>query len=168
MKRLFAVFLMLSILFVLLPSSAHATSSAQDMQLSPLELPLLDEPYGVVCWLVVYLLILGFFCVIEWVISIPFKMHEECKKVIFLTNLITQVGLQAVVVIYFLLCYYCGRFWISFVPHMSLAIPILPYVVEFLIYRDKMLGFTTKEILIYTILANTASMVLWLLGIMNA
>ena len=168
MKRLIAIFSVLSILFVFLPFSALATSSEQDMQLPFADLLMSDKPYDVVGFIFGCSVIVVFFCVLEWIVSIPFKMHEECKKIIILTNLITQLGLYALVVVYFLLFYFCGGFWIAIFPLMIVIVPILPYVVEFLIYRDKMLGFTTKQILLYTIFANTASMVLTLIGIINA
>ena len=119
----------------------------------------------VISLLIVYTLMMIPNIIIEWLISIPFQMHKECAKVILLTSLFTQIGtrlLQAVIIGNILTPVTYLFIWLL-VPVVTISFSMIECLIEFFIYRKKMLGFPTWQILLYTILANTASLVLGLL-----
>jgi hypothetical protein len=157
MKRIVVILLMLSILLVFLPQVAFANSPGPkfDGSVDP-------KPATIITVVVGYVLIVGFTCFVEWLVSIPFKMHEECAKVILLTNVLTQVVMHALELLFLLAMAVFPIVWLTF-PIVVFALEIIVYFSEFLIYKDKMLGFPTWQIFLYTMLANTASLLLGLL-----
>ena len=157
MKRVIPVLLLFILLFVFLPQVAFANSPGPDLDgnVDP-------KPATIITVVVVYLMIVGFTCLVEWLVSIPFKMHEECAKLILVTNVLTQVVMHALELLFLWVMAALPIVWITF-PILLFSLEIIVYFSEFFIYKEKMLGFTTWQIFLYTVLANTASLLLGLL-----
>lgn len=136
--------------------------------------PNLDETFGsrpfqdviAILLIVFYVILIAFTCLIEWLVSVPFGMHRECFKLIVITNVISQVAMHLLEVAFFLTALATGGLFGMFYPVVLIALEIIVFASEFVIYHNKMLGFPTWQILLYTILANTASLVLGLLLIL--
>ena len=157
MKKIFSILLIFAILMIILPHVAHANSPGPDLDgnVDP-------KPATIITVVVVYMMIMGFTCLVEWLVSIPFKMHEECAKLILVTNVLTQVVMHALELLFLWVMAALPIVWITF-PILLLSLEIIVYFSEFFIYKEKMLGFPTWQIFLYTMLANTASLVLGLL-----
>ncbi len=162
MKKIISILLVLCFGIIFLSNSALATTPEEDANMA-----IINGTEDLIGLAIEVFVILAFFCFLEWLISIPFKMHEECKKLIVLTSVLTQIAMCTLLVVYFLLLEYCSYACIMILPRFLRFIVFMPYLVKFLIYKEKMLGFTTKQVLIYTILANTASTIIWLLIFIN-
>lgn len=161
MRRLFAITIGFLFVFVLTPQLAYANSPGPNLDGS-FDRPIFSALSAVGTFILIYLLVTGFTCFIEWLVSVPFGMNSECKKVILITNAITQFVMHLLEVAFLAVTAVPGAFWLAF-PVFIVILEILVYVTEFMVYRDKMLGFPTWQILLYTILANTASLMLGLL-----
>ncbi len=160
MKRLVAILLALCLVFVIIPQLAFASSPDTD----PGEY-YEGRPFPVLSLLIIYVLMIVPIILIKWLISIPFQMHRECAKVILLTNLITQIGMRLLELV-LIACVFSPvtypLIWL-WLPVIITAFSIIECVIEFFIYRNKMLGFFTGKILLYVICANLASIVLQML-----
>ena len=162
MKRIVVILLMLSILLVFLPQVAFANSPGPNLDGTSNR-----SPAWLFNVLVIYLLIVGITCLIEWLVSIPFGMHKECAKLILITNIITQLVMHFLEFVFLMVTASTGGvfYWVT-VPLFVVGLEIVVYVSEYFIYHSKMLGFPTWSILLYTICANTASLVLGVLIIL--
>lgn len=160
MKRLVAILLVLCLVFVIIPQFAFASSpdteSGKDY---------VGRPFPIVSLLIIYVLMVIPIILIKWLISIPFQMYRECAKVILLTNLITQIGMHLLELV-LIACVWSpvaySLIWL-WLPVIITALSIIECVIEFFIYRNKMLGFTDGKILLYVICANLSSIVLQML-----
>ena len=159
MKRIISIFLICLVLLIYLPQLAFANSPGPNLDGTSNR-----SPTWLFNVLVIYLLIVGFTCLIEWLVSIPFGMHKECAKVILITNIITQLVMHFLEFLFLMLTASTGGvlYWVT-VPLFVVGLEIVVYVSEYFIYHNKMLGFPTWSILLYTICANTASLVLGVL-----
>lgn len=159
MKKVIPVLLLFILLFVFLPQVAFANSPGPNLDGTSNR-----SPTWLFNVLVIYLLIVGFTCLIEWLVSIPFGMHKECAKLILITNIITQLVMHFLEYLFLMLTASTGGvlYWVT-VPLFVVGLEIVVYVSEYFIYHNKMLGFPTWSILLYTICANTASLVLGVL-----
>lgn len=157
MKKVTSVSLIFIMLFVLLLQVVNANSPGPNLDGS------IDaSPAWIIGPVLIYLLIIGFTCLVEWLVSIPFVMHRECAKIILVTNILTQIGMHLLEVVYLALTAVPAAFWLVF-PAFIVILEIIVYATEFFIYYKKMLGFPTWSIILYTICANTASLLLGLL-----
>ena len=159
MKVKIAFLAMFTMLLSFLPQFVFANSPGPNLDGN-----FTRSPGWIVGVVVIYCLIVAFNCLLEWVVSIPFQMHKECCKIILITNFVTQIAMHSLEVILFFLTTGTGGalYWMT-VPFTIIALEIVVYITEFFVYRHKMLGFPTWSILLYTICANTASLVLGLL-----
>lgn len=157
MKKVTSVLLIFIMLFLLLPQVVNANSPGPNLDGS-----IDTSPAWIIGPVLIYLLIIGFTCLVEWLVSIPFAMHRECAKIILVTNILTQIGMHLLEVVYLALTAVPAAFWLAF-PAFIVTLEIVVYATEFFIYYKKMLGFPTWSIILYTICANTASLVLGLL-----
>lgn len=159
MISLFLILICFSLCLFLNP--AFAATSMEDTQ------PIIDSPEDVIGVIIEGTVIFGFFCFLEWLVSIPFKMHEECKKVIILTNIFTQLILHLIEFLFVAMyAEFVGFFFWLTIP-ILIGIEIMVVIIEFFIYYKKMLGFSTLSIYLYTICANAASLLLGLLIIIS-
>lgn len=93
---------------------------------------------------------------VEYFASWPFKLDREFGKLILLTNLVSQLLMRLVDL------FIRGFIGFNYV-YMVLILEVLVYAGEFLFYRKKMTGVSWKKCLLYTVTANTISLVLGLL-----
>jgi hypothetical protein len=93
---------------------------------------------------------IAFSVIIELLIAVLFSLNR--KGIILLTNLITQLGMTTVMSF-------------TFLPYIQMLIIMeaIIYISEFAIYKLEYNEVKTKTILLYTITANTASLLLGLL-----
>lgn len=113
-------------------------------------------------WIFIYLFInvggIVFSCTVEWLVAVAFTLAKDYEKKILLTNLATQIimrgayyGLSLLmpegipILVWYAVC--------------VAVLEVLAYVSEYLIYRRIMKDVCRKYCLIYTIAANTASLV---------
>jgi hypothetical protein len=157
MKKVTSVSLIFIMLFVLLPQVVNSNSPGPNLDGS-----IDTSPAWIIGPVLIYLLIIGFTCLVEWLVSIPFAIHRECAKIILVTNILTQIGMHLLEVVYLALTAVPAAFWLAF-PAFIVILEIIVYATEFFIYYKKMLGFPTWSIILYTICANTASLLLGLL-----
>lgn len=157
MKKVTSVLLIFIMPFLLLPQVVNANSPGPNLDGS-----IDTSPAWIIFQVLIYLLIIGFTCLVEWLVSIPFAMHRECAKIILVTNILTQIGMHLLEVVYLALTAVPAAFWLAF-PAFIVILEIIVYATEFFIYYKKMLGFPTWSIILYTICANTASLLLGLL-----
>ena len=162
MKKIISVLLVLCLGAILLSNSVFAATAGESENVT-----IIDEPQDLIGLAIEGTVILVFFCFLEWLVSIPFKMHEEYKKLIVLSSVLTQLAMYTLLIVYLLLLDYCGDAWLRYLPRVLGFVVFMPYIVKYLIYKEKMLGFTTKQILLYTFLGNTASTIIWLLIFIN-
>ena len=158
MKKIITVLLILCFGVIFLTSFVYAATPGGEESVA-----IIDEPQDLIGLAIEGTVIIAFFCFLEWLISIPFQMHEECKRVIFLSSALTQLLLYTLMVVYLLLIDYFGDPWSRYMLHVLHFAVFMPYIVKYLIYKEKMLGFTTRQVLLYTFLANSASTIIWLL-----
>lgn len=157
MKRIALILLVFSFCFFLLLNPVFAASPFEDVQ------PIIDEPDEVMGLIFENAILFGFLCLVEWLVSIPFKMHEEYKYVIILTNICTQIILHTLEFLFFGLYTDVLIYLMLILFPLGIALEIVVYVIEFFIYYKKMLGFSTLQIFLYTVCANAASLFLGLL-----
>ena len=96
---------------------------------------------------------------IEWIVSLFFKVIKHYGQVVVVTNVLSQIAM-----------------WILFLTFQSalpwsylytiIVLEMFVYVAEFIVYQKTMLGVTWKSALLYTVVANTASLILGPLVIM--
>ena len=152
MKKVVSILLIFVIVFFFLPQLAYANSPG----------PNLDgtrepTPGGVALIISLYLIIIAFTCLVEWLVCIPFKLHYVYTKTILVTNVITQV------IMHFLEWLLMAVFPMNFIDAISwyiLTVTILEVAVvvsEFFIYRKKILGYSIQSHLFYVLSANAAS-----------
>ena len=161
MKKVTSVLLIFIMLFVLLPQVVNANSPGPNLD-GTVDTSAAEIVSLVVIYVFVYVLIVGFTCFIEWLVSIPFGMHKECAKIILVTNVLTQIGMHLLEIGYLAVTAVPAAFWLAF-PAFIVILEIIVYATEFFIYYKKMLGFPTWSIILYTICANSASLLLGLL-----
>ncbi len=157
MKSLVSCVLIVLIVMLCLPQVAYANSPG----------PSIDGSYDtspalVIGIVIIYCLVVGFTCLVEWLVSIPFKMHKECARIIIVTNILTQIGMHLLEFGYLAAAAVPAAFWVG-LPLFIVMLEVIVYATEFFVYYKKMLGFPTWQILLYTILANTTSLILGLL-----
>ena len=92
-------------------------------------------------------------CLIECLAALPFKLWKRYKWTILLTNLISQIAMRGVFAVIYGLGYWA---YIT----VLIVLEIVVYAGEFLIYHFKMKDVSWKKKLLYTITANTASLIL--------
>ena len=157
MKNVTTILFVFYIFLCFLLSPAFATQSMEDIQ------PIIDSKEGVIGVIIEGTVLFGFFCLFEWLVSIPFKMANEYGKLIVVTNLFTQVILHLLEFLFFTLhTKLVGYLFLLLVP-IVVCLEILVVILEFFIYHKRMLGFSTRSIFLYTICANSASLLLGLL-----
>ena len=162
MKKIISVLLVFCFAIIFLSNTVWAAAFEEEAIVA-----FLDDPEEWIGLAIEATVIIAFFCFLEWLVSIPFKMHEEYKKLIVLSSVLTQIAMYTLLLVYLLLLDSCGDAWLRFLPRVLRFIVFMPYVVKYLIYKEKMLGFTTKQVLLYTILGNTATTMIWLLIFFN-
>ena len=85
MKRIISIFLICLVLLIYLPQLAFANSPGPNLDGN------IDTSQAwIIGSVLIYLLIIGFTCLVEWLVSIPFAMHRECAKIILVTNILTR------------------------------------------------------------------------------
>ena len=109
-------------------------------------------------------LILGFIvlacivitCFCEWLVSLLFQLNRRNSRLVIWTNVISQILMWAA---YILLC------GILKLEHLWVVVilEVLIYTGEFLFYRKKMHEVSWLKCLLYTVTANTASLLAGLL-----
>lgn len=156
MKLITVIILVLSVSLLLL-FPAFAADTMDDIQ------PIVDSPEGVIGVIMEATVLFGFFCLFEWLVSIPFKMANEYGKLILITNLFTQVIFHVLVFLFLTLHTQLALFLFLVMSPIFLVVEIGVVILEFFIYYKKMLGFSTRSIFLYTICANSASLLLGLL-----
>lgn len=92
-------------------------------------------------------------CLIEWAVSKCFFRTRPYGKLVVITNVITQVVMWLLILLLWNVLHWN-------VLYATILLEILVYVTEFLIYRRKMRAADWKMCLLYTVLANTASVIL--------
>lgn len=94
---------------------------------------------------------------VEWEVGWAFGLHKEYSRLILLTNTVSQVLMRIVDILI--------RGFIGFAYlYVVLVLEVFVYAGEFLVYRKKMKTVSWKRCLLYTITANSASLLigLWL------
>lgn len=157
MKIMTTILLMLCVSLCLLLHPAFAADTMGDIP------PIIDSPEGVIGVILEGSVIFGFFCLLEWLVSIPFKLSNEYGKLILVTNLFTQVILHLVEFLFFALHTKLAGNLFLFLAPIAVVLEILAVVLEFFIYHKKMLGFSNGRIFLYTLCANFTSLVFVLL-----
>ena len=156
MKLMTVIILVVSV-SLLLMFPAFAADTMDDIQ------PIVDSPEGVVGVILEGTFLFGFFCLFEWLVSIPFKMANEYGKLILVINLFTQILLHLAEFLFLTLHTQLALFTFFFMSPIFIGVEIAVVILEFFIYYKKMLGFSTLSIFLYTICANSASLLLGLL-----
>ena len=119
------------------------------------------NPIIVVVIIVVYAILVVATCLTEWLVSIPFHLHSVYGKRIVLTNVVTQVIMHILEVSFFAKLALANSFG-SYALFVA-VLEVLVYISEFLIYCKIIPNYSKKRLLLYTICANTASLLIGLL-----
>ena len=95
-------------------------------------------------------------CFAEWLVSLAFSLKRRISRLVLWTNAVSQILM------------WLGYFLLSNLPILShiwivVILEVLIYAGEFLFYRWKMHDVGWLKCLIYTVAANTASLLLGLL-----
>lgn len=120
-----------------------------------LEVDAYQSGIGVILYLFVSVLGVGLTIVLEWLVALFFRIHSEHSGLVTITNLITQVCMRVVYVLLYSTVFY----------HYTLAVIVLEigvYLSEWLIYRKFMYTVSERKCLLYTVAANTVSLVVGL------
>ncbi len=159
MRRFILMILIVALLMCYLSTAVLANSPGPSLETTPDE----KSPLGIILageWILIiaYLVLTGLTCWIEWLVAGPFGFRSGYETTILLTNVITQLGMHS-------LEFLTLQRRPSFVNNPLLwyiavvaILEVLVYVIEFLIYRRKMQNVPRKRILLYTLCANTASL----------
>ena len=158
MKKILTVALLCGLLVFLISPAVFANAPGPNMD-GTFERNFGDRSR--IMWIAVIcicLLYTPFTCWVEWLVSGPFGLRGSYQKTIFITNLISQLSMHFLEV---LIMSFAPRYvqdsiyWYALV---VLVLEVLVYLSEFLVYRKKMTGVSGKRILLYTLCANTASL----------
>ena len=152
MKRIITILLMFSILLLFLPQTVFA--NAPGPNLDGTREP---TPGGVALIISLYLIMIAFTCLVEWLVCIPFKLHYAYTKTIILTNLTTQIIMHF---LEWLLMSVLSTNFLAAIASYLFTVTVLEIAVvisEFLIYRKKILGYSIQSHLFYVLSANAAS-----------
>ena len=95
-------------------------------------------------------------CFVEWLVSFVFCLHHRNNRLILWTNVVSQILMWLV---YILLC---GLFRLEHI-WVVVILEVLVYAGEFLVYWKKMHEVSWLKCLLYTVAANTASLLIGLL-----
>jgi hypothetical protein len=99
-------------------------------------------------------------CSVETFVALFFDSCRKYRRLILLTNLISQVAMRIlqILILWLLLLRELSlpNYWFM----LLLELPV--FICEYLVYRKHMQGVSRKECLLYTVCANTASAVLGL------
>lgn len=150
MKVFFRKLLLMSCLIasMVIPVYANAPPSAQGEGTEVTGLPaVLLLGFLVLCGIVIT-------CFCEWLVSLVFRLDRRNTRLILWTNAVSQILMWLA---YFLLHNFLDRIWIIVI------LEVLIYTGEFLFYWRKMHAVSWKKCLLYTVTANTASLLLGLL-----
>ena len=158
MKRIVAILLVLVLLLCVcaLPISAKAPGPAEGGDPFPVN-PVLIALLVVTCAAGVVLTV-----VVEWLIGKVFGIGRHHKKLVVWTNIATQIILRILQFFTFSLL----PNGMSAVVWCSIYLPTLEFLVylaEFLVYNRRMRDVSWKKCLLYTVTANTASLLVGLL-----
>ena len=110
---------------------------------------------GVTLYTIVSMIGVALTCFVEWVVSCAFRLSKDYGKLVLTTNFVSQVVMR----IGFVLLYGVV-FWKY--SQIVFLLEIAVYLGEYIWYRISMREITQKKILLYTIIANTASLILGL------
>lgn len=152
MKKVVSILLIFVIVFFFLPQLAYANSPGP-----PLDGTREPTPGGVIRIISLYLIIIAFTCLVEWLVCIPFKLHYVYTKTIILTNLTTQVIMHF---LEWLLMAVLSTNFLDAIASYIFTVTVLEVAVvisEFLIYRKKIPGYSVQSHLFYVLSANAAS-----------
>lgn len=150
MKGFFRRFLLAACLIasMAIPVYANSPPSAQGEGTEVTGLPaVLLLGFLVLCGIVIT-------CFCEWLVSLVFRLDRRNTRLILWTNVVSQILMW---LSYFLLHNFLDRIWIIVI------LEVLIYTGEFLFYWRKMHAVSWKKCLLYTVTANTASLLLGLL-----
>lgn len=111
--------------------------------------------FAVVVFVIFSLVGMAFTCVLEWGAAWPFGLDKKYSKLIFLTNVVSQAVMRLLDAVI------QGLVRFDYI-YMVLLLEILVYVGEFLFYRKKMMDVSWKRCLLYTVIANSLSLILGL------
>ena len=152
MRKRISVFLLLALLVCCMADAVYANSPGPNLDGSSD-----PNPIFVIGLVVIYVLIIGFTCLVEWLIAIPFALHRQYAKTIIATNLVTQIVMHLLEILSVSIAPPTSSFVVWYVI-VVLLLEILVLMVEFLIYRKRIPEVPARHLLQYTVCANTASL----------
>ena len=118
--------------------------------------------FGVLLYLFLAFLGMQLTCLVEWLVAVIMKLRHKGK--ITIVNLVSQILMHTLYIAFYSLIFW--RYTVALI-----LLELLVYAGEFLVYRFRIMGDQpTKKILLYTIIANSASLglgllLLWVLGV---
>ena len=95
-------------------------------------------------------------CFVEWLVSLAFCLDRRNTRLVIWTNVISQILMWLAYILLF------GFFVLEYI-WFVVILEVLIYAGEFLFYWRKMHGVSWIKCLIYTVTANTASLLVGLL-----
>ncbi len=111
--------------------------------------------------LLIYVIVIASTCLTEWLVSIPFGLHDTYTKKIVVINIVTQIVMHILELLIPTILpgdNVIGKYLLS-----VLIAEVFVYISEFLIYCRIIPDFTKEKLLLYTLCANTASILSGLL-----
>ena len=152
MKGIFRKLLLMACLItsIVMPVYANAPPPAEGGSAEVMGLPaFLLLGFLVLCCIVIT-------CFVEWLVSLAFCLDRRNSRLVIWTNVISQILMWAA---YILLC---GALKLEHI-WVVVILEVLIYTGEFLFYRKKMHEVSWLKCLLYTVTANTASLLVGLL-----
>lgn len=109
--------------------------------------------FGVVVYVFMSIIGIVLTCLVEWLVSKLFRLSKQHRVLVLKTNMVSQVVMRLVFVLLYEIIFWKYR-------DVVILLELVVYAGEYLWYRKHMQTVAGNKVLLYTIIANTASLIL--------